>query len=541
MNYKKDDIIWLYQKSLWMSVNIEMFCKVLLTIITNNINIRDEGVDYLESYSELLDFKEFETYSNSDYGAICIKIFDGDYSLDKKYSKKDIITSLKNILGIKSKFNLNSNLTKISTKNKVYIPVLQSWLRYYVSPVHDVEYNKDTFPVDPNSLKDFYSMDDKDGTIFDLFCKETDKYKGDKLGEGGFGSAFLLKNLDDYFGNKQIVVKEILNTSENNCKLRSVTINKKIKPLTLNNVFLCDTSFQIIGEYFASMILFKQTKSINFIEMFAYKDCKDKQYIFMEKADGVAMKLLNDVSVIIDEEKNTYTRRPALEVKKDLDIILIQMLHILWCMHKIKMNHNDCHLSNFLYVKVTDETTIKGKKLKDYKYIKYDFGKSGKYYIPVSDMKYIIKLSDFGISTKFTEPYIFTSFGEINKLNDYFRPLNDILYIFYNFINTTLWARIKLFIMGVSKLTPDEFIDWIKINEDSLSNSRISEIFENKKYIRDEILSGNDIELISSISYTNKINNKITIDDIVSQNFFKERMKELDFTKKPEALIFEMI
>lgn len=74
-------------------------------------------------------------------------------------------------------------------------------------------------------------------------------------------------------------------------------------------------------------------------------------------------------------------------------------------MHLNKINHNDLHLENFGIIYVNDKTTYKNKLLKDYEYLRYEF-EDFHIDIKTSDMKYLVKILDFGDAVKYSEPFI---------------------------------------------------------------------------------------------------------------------------------------
>jgi hypothetical protein len=420
----------------------------------------------------------------------------------------------------------------------------------------------------PDELK-FYSLLKKsEERLFDDMCNDFDAYTGKKLGNGKYGSAYDVNKTSDvieYFGDRDIVVKDVSVKGIKDCITRNLLIQTKNNdPVILDKVFQCKGKNTAIGEFFINMFV-SALNSVNFIDTYVYKDCgiDKKQFIFMEKIDGTLSELFEELSKNEDREDRF----------KKTDVITIQLLHAIWCMHEHKINHNDCHNKNIFYIKVNENTTIidKGtrRKLNNYDYVEYNFG-SRKIYIPVSDIQYIIKFGDFGLSAKYSDPYILNAAIDSSSYLDYFSPIYDLMILFQNtsYYTSPFYKMIQLYLLGVNTIVDiiykqntdiEGFKEWWKAHE--------SEMDENCQYVKKikGLVDTDDHEKINMLSKNNnylstfclavyyndnkedknrrqnynfllsEMKNKesINVNNLITHNFFIKRMEELGYVDKP--------
>jgi hypothetical protein len=297
--------------------------------------------------------------------------------------------------------------------------------------------------------------------MFDKICTEFNSFKGDPLGRGSYGRAYKLENFGDFFQNsKNIVVKEIdTNGARSTCMEK--TRNKPGKrgqegpPLIIGTkndqpeqveAFYCYGNNTVLSEYYISLCA-SLLNSENFIETYIYKDCinEGKQYIFMEQIDTTFRKYLE-----------TYTPTPSNQRK--FDAIVVQLLHALWCLHKAGINHYDSKADNIFLKKADGYITKDGSRLQEYDYVEYDFGTGSVIKIPVKDIDYVVKVGDFGLSQKYSEPRVLTDYIEQYFILDYLSPFYDIMLAFADIHDNTspLYKTIQSFILGF-----DESINFV--------------------------------------------------------------------------------
>lgn len=244
------------------------------------------------------------------------------------------------------------------------------------------------------------------------------------LGSGSYGEAWkviALKTLDGIDGDLVIKKSELKNKNPfyENCIENVNYIAKNGEEQEFKNAYYCrDDSPHI--EYIMSQVA-STFDSINFIKVYAYAPCEsdDYSYILMEKLEGD----VNDLMKKADPADAEY-----------IDILLIQLLSMIASMQNIQMMHNDIHFRNIFYMTVTDQTTYKGKRIRDYKYVSYEFPSLNlpTIYIPTEKLKYILKLADFGLSVKYSDPPILNDhvIGS-NSMTNYYNTAYDIIIPFF--------------------------------------------------------------------------------------------------------------
>jgi serine/threonine protein kinase len=305
--------------------------------------------------------------------------------------------------------------------------------------------------------------------------KNIDKSKLFKfLGSGTYGKVFLskgdiskkLNELLDSSTNRDVVVKkvkgaEVIDKCFKNIEVRS----KDKKTRTYKNAFVCSKKGveNIITEYYMSLYA-SQLSKYNFIDTYAIQHCpKETGYIFMEKID-------DDLASLFSPRSKHH---PSDD---DMKIIILQILYALHLLHTSEIMHCDAHIGNIFYVSIDAYPELKKSDclLFDFtcKANKHLPENARKFYIPTSKVKYIIKLGDFGMASKFSEPYIFNDIiFDHKEFVDYFSPMYDIIVAFSSTVDSHLYTQIQCFLKGMSPcylLDPvgekekDMFVDYYK-------------------------------------------------------------------------------
>jgi len=238
------------------------------------------------------------------------------------------------------------------------------------------------------------------------------------------------------FIRKKIVVKEI--------KVREPEICQEEKEIEIGHyegrprrikAFFCKGDLKL-SEYYIGLAASELSE--NFIQTYVYKECDNSDaFIFMEKIDTTLMKYITDIE---------HQQRM---VHQEFDAVVVQMLHALWLLHKAGINHNDPKSDNIFLKKSDGYVTKDGSKLSDYDYVEFDFD-SMKIRVPVKYMKYVVKIGDYGISQKYSEPAIITEVIEYGFIVDYLSPFYDIMLAFSRMSDDTtpLFKTIQTFILG---------------------------------------------------------------------------------------------
>lgn len=484
------------------------------------------------------------------------------------------------------KFLLKQPNININAKNKNGDTALSIALKKNYSDIINLFMNTTTFMFSDSMIKSKYEKtfippktqeiltkklfstrynETLDTKIFDDMCKSLLSYSQKFLGSGTFGKVYSLKDeiknvIENYFGTRNIVVKQIKTENSADCLVEKLTIQYESKnPITLKNVFYCSGDNLIFSEFFISIIASK-LNSNNFIDTYTLKACDNgDQLIFMEQIDGTLSELIDKVTIGFKDEDEYNS-----DIYKELDILYIQILHALWCMHQLKINHGDSSINNIFYINVTNDTLLKNNtRFRDYEFAVYDFGNNRKYYIPTSDIKYIIKIGDFGLSNKFSEPYILNDHITQKYMVDFFTPLYDLMITFYYRGNTSpFYKMIQFYLLEVDFAVDlinktydiEKFFSWFEKFE-----SKIDDTCNNCKFIKNIVNTNDREELIkvftdnyyafflSDLVATEKDQDvdrrqnynfllsemykkrDINIDNLVDKHFFKTRMEQLGY------------
>lgn len=277
------------------------------------------------------------------------------------------------------------------------------------------------------------------------------------------------------------------------------------KNVTING-YICNMDVYI--EYLIGVLcseFLKNGTSINFLNMFGFSTCinlkKLNFYFYMELIDSTLL----DVLGCIDEFMIKGT--------------LVQILHSIYMLQTLEINHNDLHASNIFLEYINDDTTFMNVKLKDIVYFHYNIGDVD-LYIPA--LPYIVKIGDFGASNKYSYPaiaeYENLKYGkgatpDEDKIKEYkssipnwFNKSYDILTILFSLykniviINNTKPKQFLIKILnyiyenhkGVDFSRPQAFRDMIRLNYiDSYHRPNIFTLDEDFPHINPKMLLEN--------------------------------------------------
>lgn len=298
----------------------------------------------------------------------------------------------------------------------------------------------------------FSKKTDEETEKFKNICSDlvqkSGKYKF--LGQGTYGSVYLRENknfLDFPIKSKDLVVKEVKGTDYNSSCVHDIEYKSKDgEKNKYPKAIICNTRHNSVVSEYLLAIYASQLSSRSFIDTYALDHCdvpdsksKSNGYIFMEKIEG-------DLHSLQKSDKLT---------EGDVNIIALQILYALFLLHSDKIMHNDPHSGNIFYIKIEDDEEL--SKLKDGDLIEFDFTCNENsslpeeqriFYIPKKNIKYIIKLGDFGLGVKYSEPYIFNDIVfDHAEFIDYFNPTYDILTAFSSYsIDSFLYIQIQCFL-----------------------------------------------------------------------------------------------
>lgn len=161
--------------------------------------------------------------------------------------------------------------------------------------------------------------------------------------------------------------------------------------------YLCDD--ETYSEYVLSVLvseMYRKGECINFIDTFDFATCNSpifKQYIFMDKIDDVLMKM-------------TKCAFPESQPEVGMGAC-IQILFAIASYQQYKIVHGDLHLDNIFIEYITPETKFGGNLLSEADYFYYEIGGQRVY---LSYTPYIIKIGDWGLSCKYSEPMVLNAY-----------------------------------------------------------------------------------------------------------------------------------
>lgn len=200
--------------------------------------------------------------------------------------------------------------------------------------------------------------------------------------------------------------------------------------------YMCD--YPNYTEYPISVLcthLLLEGECINFLDVFGFSMCaNDKMiydYTFMEAVDGSLKDILRQKKFPITENI--------------VDSIYIQVVFAICSMQRlIGIQHNDLHCGNVLLKILSNSDTLtrfNGKELQRMEFFKYTLDGTH-IYLPNDDV--IAKVSDFGLSAKYSEPMM------MNRKNQNLAPLPGWKSDSYDFLFFT--ASMYHYFGGVSRL-----------------------------------------------------------------------------------------
>lgn len=162
--------------------------------------------------------------------------------------------------------------------------------------------------------------------------------------------------------------------------------------------FLCDQTYTEFAISLLVAELYRKGKSINFVDTFYFATChenrKDRKgldvvrYSFMEKIDATVRNVTKCLS------------------EKIMNTIVLQLLHAIYVYQsQYSIVHGDLHDDNIFLELVTPKTEYRGVKLMDYTHFEFKIGDKS-IFIPVEECPVIVKIGDWGLSVKYSEPMI---------------------------------------------------------------------------------------------------------------------------------------
>jgi serine/threonine protein kinase len=238
------------------------------------------------------------------------------------------------------------------------------------------------------------------------------------LGEGSFGKVFEIKIKGT---NAVYVLKKPL--SDASPQAESLCLIDKNKEFHMNggtirrlNIppgsYICEN--ELYSEYMIGLLATNIKPNINILSVLDFATCYSptvKQYIFMEKIDSDLITALHK-EIMTDE---------------DIHSIVLQLLVTIKLYNQYKIQHNDLHTGNVFIKKIKNNTLVNGKNVGQYTHLAYKV--SGRViYVPVK--KYLVKIGDWGMSCKYSDPMILNKNvmeGRITTPN-WYCPISDVLF-----------------------------------------------------------------------------------------------------------------
>lgn len=153
--------------------------------------------------------------------------------------------------------------------------------------------------------------------------------------------------------------------------------------------------------------LFTTGRCANFTDVFSVSACTQESYDTLSSGEKITSGITTyDCTIMELLDGDVYDN---LGQKRDmwaenLDYITIQILFAMSVMQRIHgIQHNDLHFGNVMFKKLDDGTRFNGTVLNDADYFSYTID-GQKVYLP--NKGYIIKIIDFGFSTKYSHPVV---------------------------------------------------------------------------------------------------------------------------------------
>ena len=211
---------------------------------------------------------------------------------------------------------------------------------------------------------------------------------------------------------------------------------------------LCEFSISLLcGE------LYRKGISANFFDAFSFVSCDNNKntianYIFMEKIDGD----MRNIKKCLFEDMDVFPNEYQLLVQK---VSLVQIIHAIAVYQKeYQIVHNDLHTGNIFFEFIKQDTIYMEQNLGEADWFHYRVGGVDLYlpWIP-----FLVKIGDFGLSTKYSEPMIVAS---TTVLEDGFDPDTPWMPNWFSTSYDALLIIYEFFISQKQKFTEDilEFV-----------------------------------------------------------------------------------
>jgi serine/threonine protein kinase len=306
-------------------------------------------------------------------------------------------------------------------------------------------------------LKDLCSQDLKKELLGEGNHGKVYKFTSDNLVVKSIPSTSV-KDIDECIQNVKYKAMDKITYSYNNailCEINNIpndVVNYEDFNRWFNKQYIEDDDYTLnpsnITEVALSIVA-SELDTINFIKIDGYDNCKDEVLLVMEKVDTTLNKLF----------ENLYD---SFNNEREINAVLIQLIHAVYTLHLNKINHNDLHLANIGIIYVNESTSYKNKLLRDYDYLRYEF-EDFHIDIKTSDMKYLVKILDFGDAVKYSDPVILNRYiMYISDFADYFNYVYDWICIFSNDSRNNwskLWLQTKAYFLQMKFILNDEVGD----------------------------------------------------------------------------------
>lgn len=186
-------------------------------------------------------------------------------------------------------------------------------------------------------------------------------------------------------------------------------------------MYICTN--EIYTEYVISLLvseLVRQGRCINFVETIDFVACpetlKADRYVIMEKVDGT----LHDITPCV-----FTTHGNSRDMSNG---VLLQVLFaIAMYQHTYRITHNDIKTDNIMFKHVTEDMMWNGERVIDAEYFHYHVN-GVDIYFPASPI--IVKIADWGIASKWSQPYIQSKDPSPIMPNDYSEQYDALQAIF---------------------------------------------------------------------------------------------------------------
>ena len=219
-----------------------------------------------------------------------------------------------------------------------------------------------------------------------------------EIGKGKGGMVFSITFPG--MGDKKYVVKRLEGVNFLRCQTTTKSTygktNGKGTITVPSKSYVCDE--ERYSEYVLSVLvgeLYRKGECINFIDTFDFATCLkpvSNQYIFMERIDNVLKTIADCV----------FTEDYSIGMRAVIQLLFAIAIY----QRKYKIVHGDLHLDNVFVEYVTPTTEFGGQKLAECDYFYYQIGKKT-IYLPYTP--FIIKIGDWGLSCKYSEPMVMNS------------------------------------------------------------------------------------------------------------------------------------